>query len=84
MVAEKFQIYDVKIKGKYIYESKNLVCLFLLMSPRRNLSLHTRQKEITHSSQTSFSEDLFFPSRKRGGGRIMELKKLPKLNLRAY
>ena len=46
----------------------------------RFLSLPHRQKEITHSSRTAFSEDLFFPQQK-GGGRIMELKKLPKLNL---
>ena len=41
-----------------------------------------RQKKITHSSRTAFSEDLFFPSRKEGGRgvRIMGLKELPKLN----
>ena len=56
----------------------------------RFLSLLPRQKEITHSSRTAFSKDLFFPSRiRRGWGlgegrRIMELKKLPKLNLRGY
>ena len=37
MVAEKFQIYDVKITGKYIYESKNWICSFLLMSPSKTL-----------------------------------------------
>ena len=42
------------------------------------------QKETTHSSWTPFPEDLFFPSRKGGGGRIMELKKVPKLNLQGY
>ena len=41
------------------------------LSPRF-LSLPTRQKEITHSSWTAFSEDLFFPQQK--WGRIMELK----------
>ena len=51
----------------------------------RSLSLSPRQKEITHFSRAAFSEDLFFPNRKGGvgggGRRIMELKKLPKLNL---
>ena len=32
MVVEKFQIYVVTITGKYICESKNWICLFLLMS----------------------------------------------------
>ena len=37
------------------------------LSPRF-LSLLRRQKEITHSSQTVFSEDLFFPQQKGGEG----------------
>ena len=37
MVAEKFQIHGVKIKGKYICESKHLICLFSLMSPSKTL-----------------------------------------------
>ena len=54
----------------------------------RFLLLPPRQKEITYSSWTVFSEDLFFPQQKWGdgvfGGRITELKKLPKLHLRGY
>ena len=42
-----------------------------------------KQKEITHSSRTAFSEDIF-PQQKGGGERIMELKKLPNLNLQGY
>ena len=53
MVVEKFQIYGVKITGKYICESKNWICSFLLMAPSKNLptflSLIPRQKEYTHS-----------------------------------
>ena len=69
--VEKFQIYGVKITRKYICDSKNYSCSFLLvpqakLSPRF-LSLLPRQKEITHSSQTMFSEDLYFPSRKGRG-----------------
>ena len=42
-------------------------------------------KEITHPSQTVFSEDLFkFPERGREGQRIVELEKWLKLNLRGY
>ena len=40
-------------------------CLQVKLS-RRFLSLPPRQKEITHSSRTAFSEDLFFPQQKGG------------------
>ena len=88
MVAGKFQIYGIKITIKYICQPKNSCCSFLLMPPSKTLSQvfiipPPRQKEITHSSQTVFSEDLFFPQQKEGK-RIMELKKLPKLNLQGY
>ena len=49
-------------------------CLFPQLSPR--------QKEITHFTRTAFSGDLFFPRQRRG--RIIELKKWSKLNLRGY
>ena len=87
MVAGKFLIHGIKITIKHICQPKNSCCSFLLMPPSklspRFLSLPPRQKEITHSSQTVFSEDLFFPQQKEGK-RIMELKKLPKLNLQGY
>ena len=35
MFAEKFQIYSVKITEKYISGSKNLICSFLLMPPKK-------------------------------------------------
>ena len=37
MVAEKFQIYDVKTTSKYICESKNSICSFLLMFSSKTL-----------------------------------------------
>ena len=37
MITEKFQIHSVKITGKYICESKNWICSFLLMPPRKTL-----------------------------------------------
>ena len=43
------------------------------------LSLPHTKKEITCSSWTAFSEDLFFP---KGGQTMIEMKKVPKLNLR--
>ena len=49
----------------------------------RNFVITPMQKKITHSSRTAFSKDLFFPLQK-GGRRIMELKKLPRLNLPGY
>ena len=40
MIAEKFQIYSVKITGKYICQSKKKkgICPFLLMPPTKTLS----------------------------------------------
>ena len=69
MIAEKFQIYSVKITGKYICESKKKqwnLSIFTHASKQISLSLRflsvlSRQKEITHSYRTAFSEDLFFP-----------------------
>ena len=70
MFSEKSQIYGVKINGKYICESKNWICSFLHTHPNKTppSSYHytSRQKEITKPSLTAFSENLFFPSRKRG------------------
>ena len=37
MVADKFQIYGVKITGKYICESKSWICSFLLMPLSKTL-----------------------------------------------
>ena len=68
MVVEKFPIYGVKISGKYICESKNLICSFAHVPSKTlpkifiiTLPPPLRQKEITHSSQTAFFEDQFFP-----------------------
>ena len=52
-------------------------------SPPRFLSLSPRQKEITHSSQAAFSEDLFFPQQLKKFENL-EMKKLTKWNLRGY
>ena len=37
LVGEKFQIYGVKIIEKGICQSKNWICLFLLMPPSKTL-----------------------------------------------
>ena len=56
-----------KIESVHFYS-----CPQVKLSPRL-LSLPLRQKEVTHSSQTAFFEDLLFLQQNRGG-RIMELK----------
>ena len=45
----------------------------------RFLSLSLRQTGIAHFPWTAFSKDIFSWAEKGGGGRTMELKKLPKL-----
>ena len=81
-VAEKFQIYSVKITSKEIYESKNWICPFLLnpqakLSPRF-LLLSPRKKEITHSSGTTISKDIF-SQEKEGGGEDIGVEKIIKI-----
>ena len=68
MVAEKFQIYNVKKTGKYICESKNWICSFLLMAPSKTFP----QALIITLLHPLFFENIFFPQQK--GERIMELK----------
>ena len=75
MVAERFQIYDAKITGNYICESKNSICSFLLIPQSKTLPQviiitppPPTQKGNFHSSRTTFSGDLFFPEQKGGGG----------------
>ena len=76
MVAEKFQTYGVQTFVSQKVESVHFYSCPQAKSPPPQVFVITpRQKEITHSSRTAFSEDLFFPQQK-GGGRIMELKKL--------
>ena len=64
----------------------NTIWPFLLTPPSKTLTqvfiITPRQKEITHSSPKVFSKDLFFLKQKVED-RIMELKILPKLKLRA-
>ena len=73
MVVEEFQVYGVKITGKYIYSYTQAK-----ISPRF-LSLPSSQKETTHSSRAAFSEDLFFPSRKGKGGEDYGVKEITKI-----
>ena len=72
MVAEKFQIYSFNITGKYICESKNCICPFLLMHPSKNLPkvfIITPQAEGNYPFRLNsvFWRSIFFPA-ERGGG----------------
>ena len=63
MVAEKFQVYSVKITANIIVSRKIesvqfRSCPQAKLSPRF-LSLSPRQAGIAHSSRTAFSEDIF-------------------------
>ena len=80
----------MKVQVKRAFKKKLNLFIFT-HAPKQNSP--PWQKEITHSSWKAFSEDLFFPQQKlgegwRGGGvggnGVVELKKLPKLNLRGY
>ena len=73
MVAEKFQIYSVKIAGKYICELKNWICSFLLMPP-----IKTLPQADTYSSRTALSEDTFSLA-ERARGEDYGVKKITKL-----
>ena len=73
MVGEMFQIYGVKIIGKYICESKNQrIYLFLPISLSKTFSqiliIMSRQKEITHYPWQC-SLEIYFPQAEKGGGR---------------
>ena len=63
IVAEKFQIYSVKITGTYICESKHWICSFLLMPPRKTLPQVFII--IPQAEGTAFLK-IFFLSGKRG------------------
>ena len=73
MVGEMFQIYGVKITGKYICESNNqriylVLPISLSKTFPRILIIMTRQKEITHYPWQCFLK-IYFPPAEKGGGR---------------
>ena len=88
MIAEKFQIYSVKITGKYICQSKKkkesvhfYSCLQPKLSP---VFISTLQAEGNYPflPNSVFWRSIFSLAEK--GERIMELIKLPNLNVRRY
>ena len=87
VVVEKFQVYSVQITGHYICESKNWICSFLLMQPRKTGSqtfiIIPQAEGYCPFFLNSVSWRYFFLNRK-GWEKIMELRKLPKLNLQGY
>ena len=74
MFVEMFQIYGVKITGKYIYESKNWICSFLV-EPQAKLSpgfYHYPQTEGNYlfPPEQRFLKIHFSPAEKqKAGGR---------------
>ena len=68
MVAEKFQIYGVKITGEYLLESKNFIFTHApkQSSPPRFLLSPLQAEGNYQSILNKFFENLFFTSRKGG------------------
>ena len=86
MVAKSFKFMVLRLLAKSFVNQKVesvhfYSCPQAKLSPRFS-SLPPRQKEITHSSQTAFSKNLFFPSRKKGGEnyRAEKMKKIRNSN----
>ena len=83
MIAEKFQIYSVKITGKYICQSKKKkgICPFLLMPPTKTLSgfyqYSPGRRKLPIPTEQCFLKIYFFPSRK--GGEDYGVNKITKL-----
>ena len=82
MVVENFQILGVKITRKYICELKSWIYLFLLVPPIKTL-LQILITTLDKRKLPIFPKQCFFfkfnfPQQK--GGRIIKLKKRPKLN----
>ena len=81
MMFQSFK-FMVKITGKYICESKNWMLIFS-HAPKQNSAASfyhyspPRQKEITHSSWTAFSQDLYFLGKK--GGEDYGVEKITKI-----
>ena len=87
MFAEKFQIYGIKVTGKYICESKNWICSFLLMYPSKTFPqvlLISPQAEGNYKFLLNSVLWKSISSQAEVEGRIMEQKKRSKLNLRGY
>ena len=82
MVAEKFQIFSVKITANTFVNQKIesvhfYSCLQAKLSPEF-LSLAPRQTGIAHSSRTALFEDIF--SWGEGGGEDYGVEKITKIN----
>ena len=85
MVAERFQIHGVKwlVTTFVSWENESI---HFYWCPKQNsppgfCHYHSGEKEPTHFSTKNGFENLFSPAER---GRIMELKRWPKLNLRGY
>ena len=66
-------LWSQKIESVHFYS-----CPHVKLFPRF-LSIPHRQKEITHSSRTAFSEDLFFPQQRERWGEDYGVEKFTKI-----
>ena len=84
MIAEKFQIYSVKITANTFVSQKIesfhfYSCPQAKLSPRF-LSLSSRQTGIAYSSRILFFEDIFSWGERGGGGEDYGVEKNTKVN----
>ena len=67
MVGDTFEIYDVKITGKCIFESKNWKKKFLLMPPGKTRASSYHHLKIIYSHLAILFWKSVFPKQKEGG-----------------
>ena len=78
----------VKITAKYIWASKNQICSFLLLPQSKTLPQVFTINPLAERNYLFLPNSFFWRSifslAERGRQRIIEMKKLPKLNLWGY
>ena len=84
MLAEKFQIYSVKITENTFVSQKNWICSFLLMRPGKNLSqvfiiISKADGNCPFLPNSVFWRHFFLRRKEGGRGRGWSWKKLPRL-----
>ena len=85
MLAEKFQIYSVKITANTFVSQKNWICSFLLMRPGKNLSqvfiiISKADGNCPFLPNSVFWRHFFLRRKEGGEGQGVELEKITKIN----